>query len=393
MAELRVDHPDILEFIDAKTTEGDLVNFNISVSVSDAFMTAVREDTPFVLHFDGQERFIDARWLWQKLYNSAWKLGDPGVVFIDRMNADNPLAPERMIAATNPCGEVPLLPWEACTLGSINLANFVDRSDPDGIAWRALLRTVTWAITFLDAVVEVNKSPVPQIDFMTRQTRRLGLGVMGWASLLNELEIGYDTEVAIELAEKLGRAIRERADKTSELLARRLGAYPLSPDGRFRNIARLSIAPTGSISTIADTSAGIEPYFSRKVVRKLAIGEITEEYPNSDKPWFRTAMEIDPIWHVRHQAAWQKYVDNAVSKTINMRRSSTPDDVRAVYELAYQLGCKGITIYRDGSRELQVYNKVEHAEFNKCPSCGSFSIEHKEGCETCASCGWTACTV
>jgi len=371
MAILRVDHPDIKDFIAAKTQESNLTNFNISVAVTNAFMARVRGKEP------------ESSALWNQLAHSAWVYGDPGVVFIDEMNRDNPLAPHRLIEATNPCGEVPLLPWEACTLGSINLGNFYDKEFQ--VDWQRLAGAVTTAILFLDNVVTVNKSPVPHIDKMTRQTRRLGLGVMGWADLLNKLEIPYDSEAAIELADKLAAFIRKWADNQSRALGYTRGCYPLSPDKKYRNIARLSIAPTGSISTIAGCSAGIEPYFARQAVRKVAIGELVEAYPNADKSHFRTAMEIDPVWHVRHQAAWQKHVDNAVSKTINLPNKATWQEVRHIYELAYQLGCKGITIYRDGSRDVQVYNEL-------CPECGTEMV-FMEGCKTCPKCGGGACSV
>jgi ribonucleoside-diphosphate reductase alpha chain len=356
------------------------------VSVTDAFMNAVRQDLPWRLAFGGRVyKELSARSVWQTLVNSAWLLGDPGVIFIDRMNRDNVLYPDYVIEATNPCGEVPLLPWEACTLGSINLGNFADAA-AQNVEWSRLAETVQTAIRFLDDVVTVSHCPVPRIDEMTRMTRRLGLGVMGWADLLNKLEIPYDSDEAITLADRLGGFIRHYADEASADLAKERGAFPLAPSGyAFRNVARLSIAPTGSISIIAGCSAGIEPYFARKVVRRVAIGELEEDYPNADKPWFRTAMEIAPEWHVRHQAAWQKHIDNAVSKTINLPESATQEDVQHVYELAYELGCKGITIYRDRSRKMQVYNEL-------CPGCGSEMVMIGS-CKGCPKCGEGVCAV
>jgi ribonucleoside-diphosphate reductase alpha chain len=401
MAEMNIGHPDIRQFILAKTTEHALTNFNISVSVSDAFMRAMKDHQAWPLTFRGEARgHEDPEELWEYIAYNAWKYGDPGVVFIDQMNRDNPLRGLRLhdeilgeidgtVRATNPCGEVPLLSWEACTLGSINLGNFFREpmfgTNVVPVDLPRLAETVEIAIRFLDDVVEVNKTPLPQIDRMTRLTRRIGLGVMGWADLLNKAHIAYDSQDAVDLATTLAGFIRAAADEESRKLADERGTYPLFQGGTpMRNIARLSIAPTGSISTIADCSAGIEPYFARKVVRKVAIGELHETYANAEAPWFRTSDEIAPEWHVRHQAAWQRSVDNAVSKTINLPHSATASDVKAIYQYAYDSGCKGITIYRDGSREAQVYNRVEPTH--------EHPTVHQEGCESCPTCGWSVCT-
>lgn len=402
MAEMNISHPDIRAFILAKTTETALTNFNISVSVTDEFMGRLKAGLPHELRFNGDTRgHVDSGELWEFIAYCAWKYGDPGMVFIDQLNRDNPLRGltlhddvlgtiEGTIKATNPCGEVPLMSWEACTLGSINLGNFF-RERPLGVDTipvdlPRLAETVALAVRFLDDVVEVNKTPLPQIDRMTRLTRRIGLGVMGWADLLNKAHVAYDTQDAVDMATALTGFIRAAADEESRKLADERGAYPLFQGGRpVRNIAVMSIAPTGSISTIANCSAGIEPYFARNVVRKVAIGELTETYMNSTESWFRTSDEIAPVWHVRHQAAWQRGVDNAVSKTINLPYTATPDDVKAIYQLAYDLGCKGITIYRDGSRQAQVYNRVE-APVHEHPTV------HQEGCESCPTCGWSVCT-
>jgi ribonucleoside-diphosphate reductase alpha chain len=341
MGILRIDHPDIEEFIDAKQTEKGLNNFNISVAVTDSFMEAVRGGG------------TDERRLWKKIANAAWTHGDPGVFYIDRANKDNPL--DFPIRATNPCGEIPMPDWDACNLGSINLAKFVGRNGLDG---EAFAETVVLATRFLDDVVEVNTVAIPQIQSFTKQTRRLGLGIMGWADYLNALGIPYDSEEAVAQIEVIGQVLRHHSDAESKRLAGERGAYPLSKDGVFRNVARRSIAPTGSISTIADCSAGIEPIFAASVERKVAIGTLREVNKHAGQPYFRTAMQIDPSWHVRHQAEWQKYIDNGVSKTVNMDNTRTPDDVAAIYEMAWHMGCKGITIYRDGSRSLQVYNQM-----------------------------------
>ena len=346
MGILRVDHPDIGDFIRAKTDEHSLNNFNISVAVTDAFMEKVR---------DGDTLSRD---LWSRIYNAAWLFGDPGLFFIDTANRDNPLGPDYPIRATNPCGEIPMPDWDACNLGSINLAAFVEGGQFDYFRFE---QTVRLGIRFLDNVVSVNAVPVPGIQAFTQQTRRLGLGIMGWADFLNELGVAYDSDEALLWVTRIGTVMRMVADSTSEYLAAMRGSYPLSPDGLYRNVARLSIAPTGSISTIADCSPGIEPDFSAEYDRVVAIGTLREKKKHAESKTFRTAHDIDPAWHVRHQAAWQGYVDNGVSKTVNMRRESTPDDVRAVYELAFTLGCKGITIYRDGSRSEQVYRRIQCA--------------------------------
>lgn len=256
---------------------------------------------------------------------------------------------------TGQCGEIPMPDNDACNLGSINLGGLVLDKSFDFYRFSQL---ISLGIRFLDDVVTVNEVPVSNIQAFTQQTRRLGLGVMGWADFLNRMEIPYDSERAIEWAETLAMHLRDTALATSYALAVEKGAYPLSSSGERRNVALLSIAPTGSISTIAGCSAGIEPYFSRSVTRTVAVGVLEEHYENSDKPWFRTAMEIDPVWHVLHQAAWQKYIDNGVSKTVNLRNTATPQDVEAIYRMAWVNKLKGITIYRSGSRSEQVYNQI-----------------------------------
>ena len=341
MGILRIDHPDIEEFIAAKQNEKGLNNFNISVAVTDEFMERVR---------DGQ---VAARALWGEIVNAAWKYGDPGLFYIDRANEENPL--KFPIRATNPCGEIPMPDWDACNLGSINLTKFIKGN---GLDEQRFAETVVLATRFLDDVVEVNTINVPQIQAFTKQTRRLGLGVMGWADYLNELGIPYDSEEALTHAQTIGNLLQKHSDSESLRLADEKGPYPLSPDGIFRNVARRSIAPTGSISTIANCSPGIEPIFAASVERRVAIGTLVENNPHAGKSYFKTAMEIDPTWHVRHQSVWQHYVDNGVSKTVNMNNTATPNDVREIYEMAWYLGCKGITIYRDGSRSIQVYNEM-----------------------------------
>jgi len=388
MAILRIDHPDVEGFIDAKSDEGALSNFNLSVAVPAGFMEELAVDGAWELRDPRDGAVVgrrSARELWSRIARAAWRVGDPGVVFLDAMNRDNPLAAEgRRITATNPCGEIPQLPWEACVLGSIDLARFARAGDV--LDWARLETAIGIAVRFLDDVVTVNRSPVPAIERTTRLTRRIGLGVMGWADLLAGAGLAYDSDAGVALAERIGAFLRRVADDESHALATARGPYPWwRPEhGRpMRNVARLSVAPTGSISTIAGCSAGIEPYFSREVVRTLAIGEIRERYAAADLPHFRTALEIAPEWHVRHQAAWQAHIDNGVSKTVNLPNRATPEDVARVYERAFRLGCKGITVYRDGSRGLQVYQAG-------CPTCGGRMVA-QEACTVCESCRDSAC--
>ena len=339
MGILRIDHPDIEEFIELKTDQNKLNNFNVSVAMTDKFMGSVRF---------GDEK---ARRLWAKLYNAAWQYGDPGLFFIDRANEDNPL--DEPIRATNPCGEIPMPDNDACNLGSIDLGKFVHNKTFDMVAF---VETIHLAIRFLDDVVTVNKVPVKAIEEYTKKTRRLGLGVMGWADFLNHMEIPYDSKAATNWAEILGSVLKREAQDESLRLGETKGAYPLDKGTGRRNVALLSIAPTGSISLIAGCSSGIEPPFARSATHTGPIGVLEVAYQHSDSPWFRTSGMVDPSWHVMHQAVWQKNIDNGVSKTVNMNNTATPDDVRATYELAWNLRCKGITIYRDGSRDRQVYN-------------------------------------
>ena len=339
MGILRIDHPDVREFIHAKSTQDALTNFNISVAMTDDFMQRVQ---------DGDD---EARVLWSEIYNAAWKFGDPGLFFVDRANEDNPL--DVPIRATNPCGEIPMPDNDACNLGSIDLSKLVE----NGVfQLNKFVNIVHLAIRFLDDVVSVNKVPVPAIEEFTQKTRRLGLGVMGWADFLNKMGVAYDTEEALDWAHSIGRTLRHESDLASARLASEKGAYPLSRDGAYRNVARRSIQPTGSTAIIADCSPSIEPHYDREATHEGPIGKLRIRYPFADAPHFRTAGEVDPSWHVLHQATWQRYIDNGVSKTVNMNNTATPEDVRATYELAWKLRCKGITIYRDGSRDVQVYN-------------------------------------
>ncbi|MEM4280363.1 MAG: vitamin B12-dependent ribonucleotide reductase [Archaeoglobaceae archaeon] len=395
MGILRCDHPDIEEFIKAKWEEGTLRNFNISVAVTDRFMEAVKRDEDYELinpRTGVVVKKISARKIFNLIVEGAWRNGEPGLVFIDEINRHNPTPHVGEIEATNPCGEQPLLPYESCNLGSINLAKFVDGKDFD---WERLREIVHIAVRFLDNVIDVNAYPIPEIEDMTKANRKIGLGVMGWADALFLLEIPYDSEEAIKLAEKVMKFIQEESHKASQLLAEERGVFPnwrgsvWEKKGlKMRNATTTTIAPTGTISIIANCSSGIEPVFAlaykranildgeeffeinpilEKVLREKGlyngelIAKIAEtgsvqnlDLPSSIKRVFKTALEIAPEWHVKMQAAFQKFTDNAVSKTINLPNSATRADVEKAFMLAYELKCKGITVYRDGSREEQV---------------------------------------
>jgi ribonucleoside-diphosphate reductase alpha chain len=400
MAILNVEHPDILRFIEAKENSEALTNFNLSVAVTDEFMKAVEKGTDYNLVSPRTGDVVDklnAREVFNKIVDMAWRTGDPGVVFIDEINRHNPTPELGKIESTNPCGEQPLLPFESCNLGSINLSKVV--ADKDGqpyIDYDKLSQTVKVAVRFLDNVIEVNQFPLPEIVQMTKTTRKIGLGVMGFADMLIRLGIPYDSEQGLVMAEEIAHFISSEADKASIELAQERGAFPAfqgsiydTPDGpRFRNASRTTIAPTGSLSIIANCSSGIEPLFALSYVRHILEGEEfvevnpyfeeaakkggfyspelmkqlaegkrlkeIEEVPEEIKRLFVTAHDISPEWHVKMQAVFQKFTDSAVSKTVNFPHDATPEDVAKVYMLAYQEGLKGITIYRDRSRESQV---------------------------------------
>ncbi len=399
MGVLRIDHPDILNFIKCKA-DGDFSNFNISVALTEKFMEAVKAGTSYDLvnprskDIAGQ---LDAREVYDLIVEMAWATGDPGIIFIDRINRDNPTPHLGEIESTNPCGEQPLLPYEACNLGSVNLAKFVrlTESGPD-VDWDRLADVVHRGVRFLDDVIEVNEYPLPAIDELARGNRKIGLGVMGWADMLIKMGLGYDSEQGVALGEKVMGFIDAEAKLASRKLAAERGAFPNfagsiydAPEGGpIRNATVTTIAPTGTLSIIANCSSGVEPLFAVSYVRTvmdndrlvevnplfedLAVkrgfysrelmqviadhGSVhgIDEVPEDVQRAFVTAHDISPDWHLKMQAAFQKYTDNAVSKTVNFANEATADDVRYVYDLAYELGVKGVTIYRDGSKEGQV---------------------------------------
>jgi ribonucleoside-diphosphate reductase alpha chain len=421
MGILRVDHPDILEFITAKQQPGFLSNFNISVAVTDELMKTLEEDGEYwLINPRNKERTgkLRAREVWNLIARSAWASGDPGVVFIDEINRHNPTPEVGRIESTNPCGEQPLLPYESCNLGSINLSRMVE----DGkINWEKLRETVWNAVHFLDNVIDANKYPLKEIEKVTKANRKIGLGVMGFADMLIKLGIPYNSEQALELGEKLMKFIDEEAHKKSEEIAEKRGSFPNFEKSiwkdkyrAMRNATVTTIAPTGSISIIAGCSSGIEPLFAISFIRNVLDGtrlfetnplfeivakergfydahlleEIAktgsvqkiDKVPEDVKKIFVTALDIEPEWHVRMQAAFQKYTDNAVSKTVNMPYEATVEDVRKVFELAWKLKCKGVTVFRYGSKPEQVLyiGEVKTAEKRFI----SADSEYAGGCPT-----------
>ncbi len=399
MGVLRIDHPDILDFIRCKA-DGDFANFNISVALTEAFMDAVKAGSPYDLvnPRDGKPAGqLDAREVYDLIVEMAWETGDPGIIFIDRMNRDNPTPRLGQIESTNPCGEQPLLPYEACNLGSVNLSRFVGARDGAPVVdWDRLADVVHRGVRFLDDVIDVNEYPIPKIGEMARGNRKIGLGVMGWADMLIAMGFGYDSSEAVALGEKVMGFIDAEAKSASRKLAEERGSFPNfegsvydSPDGGpIRNATVTTIAPTGTLSIIANCSSGIEPLFAVSYVRTvmdndrlievnpafedIAVkqgfysrelmaliadhGTVTDiaEVPEDVRRAFVTAHDIEPVWHIRMQAAFQKHTDNAVSKTVNFSNDATIEDVRMVYDLAHESGVKGVTIYRDGSKENQV---------------------------------------
>jgi ribonucleoside-diphosphate reductase alpha chain len=395
MGILRVDHPDIEEFITCKNDNEQINNFNISVAVTDAFMEAVEQDGDFDLvnPRDGEiAKTVRARELFSKIVEGAWLNGEPGVVFIDKINADNP-TPPYPIESTNPCSEAHLPPYDSCNLGSINLERFY-RGDTGDVDWDDLRETVHTTVRFLDNVIEMNNYPLPQIDEMSRGNRRIGLGVMGFADLLIKLGITYDSEEGLAFAEKVMKFIDDEAWEESRSLAEERGVMPHyegsrheARGDRVRNATVTTIAPTGTISMIAGCSGGIEPLFAVAFMRRQADMELPDvnpefvklakergfyseelmkkvaehgsvrdilEIPEDVRRVWVTSHDITPEWHVHMQAAFQKYTSMGISKTINLPSEATPEDVEDAYRQAYSLNCKGIAVYRDGSRDAQV---------------------------------------
>ncbi|MBS1915576.1 MAG: adenosylcobalamin-dependent ribonucleoside-diphosphate reductase [Bacteroidetes bacterium] len=414
MGVLHITHPDIEEFICSKKND-ELSNFNISVAITDEFMYAVERNGMWkLIHPNTNKviREIAARKLWKVIVENAWQCGDPGLIFIDTINRYNPTPAVGKIEATNPCGEVPLLSYEACNLGSVNLSKCITHHHTSkGIDWLILEEIVKTAIRFLDNVIEVNNYIIPEIKQMARDNRKIGLGVMGWADLLIQLEIPYDSEKAILLGERLMRFISQKSFEASVQLAVERGHFPNWKKSIYfhgieiRNATRTSIAPTGTISIIADASSSIEPLFGLAFNRKHVLNDESlpyinpyfiqflhshklysdtivskvmnegiaahiNELPEHTRNIFKTALEISPEWHLRNQLAFQKYTDNAVSKTINLPETITADEVDRVYKAAWQQGAKGITVFRQRSKNKQVFEQGIQPEIIKgCKVC------------------------
>ena len=407
MGILRVDHPDILEFISCKKDHDKITNFNISVAVTEKFMDAVEKNDDFEIlnpRTKALVRKLKAREVFNILVHQAWENGDPGIVFIDRINKFHPTPQLGPIESTNPCGEQPLMPYESCNLGSIDLGKMMKKSKKGyDIDWDKLKTTTHLAVRFLDNVIDMNKYPIQEIETVTKTTRKIGLGIMGWADMLIKLRIPYNSEDALLLAEKVMEYIWNEGREMSRELAKERGAFPAfkgslyeqAGDPPQRNSTVTTIAPTGTIGIIAGSSQGIEPLFALAYIRKTGLAgnigdiQLTEvnellletakefgfysedlmkqiaehgscqdiaEVPDEVRKAFVTAHDITPEWHIRMQAAFQKYTDNAVSKTVNFPNEATEVDVANVYMMAYKLGCKGVTVYRDGSRQVQVLN-------------------------------------
>ncbi len=408
MGILRVDHPDILEFIKAKEKEGDFNNFNLSIGLTEAFMQAVENDDEYPLlspHSDQECGRLKAREVFDLLVNKAWASGDPGIVFLDRINRDNPNPDQGDIESTNPCGEQPLLPYEACNLGSINLAKFVNggknskgqsKSVDQRIDWKELSRVIHLAVRFLDNVIDASRFPLPLITERVKMNRKIGLGVMGFADMLFHLGIAYDSNEGLALGERVMAFVNDEGHNASKQLAKERGAFPSYPtsifakrqQGPYRNATVTTIAPTGTLSIIAGCSSGVEPLFALCFTRNILDGEKLVEVnpyferaltnagaysvelmesvvakgsiqemeflPASMRKTFVTAMDIAPEWHLKMQAAFQRHTDNAVSKTVNLPNSATVEDIYNIYWMAFKEGCKGVTVYRDGCKSIQV---------------------------------------
>ena len=404
MAILRVDHPDIMDFIMCKADQKQLNNFNISVGLTEKFMEAVERDEEYSLINPRDKKVcgsLNARKVFQRIVKQSWENGEPGIIFLDRLNRDNPTPLVGEIESTNPCGEQPLLPYESCNLGSINLGRFIQDGSID---WKRLRETVHNAVHFLDNVIEANNYPLPQIHDMTHANRKIGLGVMGWADMLILLEIPYCSDEAVKLGKKVMKFINDEGHLASQELGNKRGSFPNFKGSIFdkkgaapmRNATVTTIAPTGTISIIANASSGVEPLFAvsyiRTVMDKNVLVEVNplfeqiakgrgfysealmqkiaehgtlhdiDEVPVDIRSVFVTSHEITPDYHIQMQSAFQQYTDNAVSKTVNFANSATIEDVEKVYMLAYESGCKGVTIYRDGSRDEQVLSTGKKEE-------------------------------
>lgn len=457
MVVLSVSHPDVLEFIGCKDQQNVLNQINYSLGISNKFMEAVIKNKDWALVNPRTGKIVQkvaARSIFELASYHAWKNGDPGMIFLDRINKDNPTPHVGPIEAVNLCGEQPLLPYEACNLGSINLTKFLIYKNDLAVDfdWNSLATVVRIATRMLDNVISVCRYPLAQVDRVVKANRKIGLGVMGWADVLVKMRIPYNSEKALKRAEKLMKFITDTSHDESQKLGKKKGSFSNFPSSSWqkkgfkamRNSTCTTIAPTGSISMTAGVSSGIEPLFAlsyfKQVMGGVKLPEVNKDLlaeieklnlekdeetlieeivrsggiqqlkkiPDEIKKIFVTAMDIDPQWHVKMQAVFQKYTDNAVSKTINLPHSATTKDVEKAFLDAYKLGCKGITVYRDKSRDYQVLNVgiegarvsssvtnnkvVINADPDSCPNCQG-KLVREEGCMNCPSCGFSACSV
>ncbi len=480
MGILNIDHPDIMEFITCKTEEGEIANFNISIGITDEFMSAAKHHHTFDLknpRTGEVTQTLNADTLMDQVATLAWRTGDPGMIYLDAINKNNPLLKRYgRIEATNPCGEQPLHPFDACNLGSINLAKFVkERLNTQhstlntSIDWSRLREVVHIAVRMLDNVIDAGTYPLPQIADTVKANRRIGLGVMGWADMLLLLGVPYNSDAGIKLAKQVMGFIQAESWQASRTLAKEKGVFPRWKESSFkekndkvRNVAITTIAPTGTISMVANCSSGIEPLFALAYVKNVvddaglsyvndlfsqtlhqvlgtngeysaAINQVSvtgscqhvAAIPEKIKQIYVTAHDIDWTWHIKMQAAFQEYCDNAVSKTINLPHTASIEDIKAAYVLSWDMGCKGVTVYRDGSKDFQVLETAtsrgestyslkqgkpimqslirqkslkertqEAAHDHKtivCPECGN-EATLQEGCTLCHHCGWSACS-
>ncbi len=413
MGILRVDHPDIMEFIYCKRDNKELNNFNISVGVTDRFMEALKTGSSYNLVNPVDGSIVgeaSSTEVYNALVTQAWENGDPGIIFLDRMNRDNPTPEIGDIESTNPCGEQPLLPLEACNLGSINLAKYVIENQEDpAIDYEGLKEIIWWSVRFLDNTIDMSKYPLPEIDAMVKGNRKVGLGIMGFADMLYQLRVPYNSDRALEIAEEVMSYIQKESHEASKFLAEERGVFENfsysifkdQEDMKLRNATTTTIAPTGTLSILAGCSSGIEPLFALSFVRRVMDNNILaevnpyfetiakergfysdelmstiaqkgsihgiEEIPEDIRKIFVTAHDVSPEWHIKMQAAFQKYTDNAVSKTVNLPGDATVEDVVKVYNTAFELGCKGVTIYRDGSKENQVLSFSDKEKSKNTP--------------------------
>ncbi len=370
---LNITHPDIYDFINCKKDITQFQNFNISVGMNGDFLNRAKNNKKHFLinPFNKENKVsVEAKKLMDIICQNIWENGEPGVIFLDTINKTNPISWYGKIDSCNPCGESPLLPYESCNLGSIDVSKFFKDGD---INWNRLLKVVEIAIRFLDDVIDVNKYPRIKIARKTLSTRKIGLGIMGWADLLIAMKVKYDSEEALGLAEKLMSTINNQALRASEQLAKEKGYFPaFNKIVKRRNAVLTVIAPTGTLSILAGCSSSIEPIFAKKFTKKVLGNvkiDLSKKHKDEIGDYFVTALDISPEWHVRMQAAFQKYVSGAVSKTINLPYDAKVEEVRDSIYLAYELGCKGLTLYRNGTREAPIEISTEglsECENGKC---------------------------